>query len=180
MSIKAGLAAGRWESPTPRGPLGWWVLKLVEVSHRITALRWVCSCETIPPSLPLLSCFSPLDPILHLAAPAWLSHSVSVTRHCLLCLLQWSLSLGLAPFPCLSIPGELQVRSGELSHQLHSPSLPGWLGQDSTHLSGQRCVKSPAEPCRACPQEGTGPASLEQPSLPSLGRQALGWTCQLC
>lgn len=98
------------------------------MSRRITAFTRGYSHGIIPPLLPLLSYFSPLDPILHLAAPAWLSHSVSMMSHWLLYLLQWCLSLGLPPFPWLSIPGELQVSSVELSTPAPPLSLPGWIG----------------------------------------------------
>lgn len=140
----------------------------------------MCSHEIIPPLLLLLSCFSPLDPILHLAPQAWLSHSVSMTSHWLLYLLQWCLSLGLDPFPWLSIPGELQVSSVELSTPAPPLSLPGWIGAEQHPPVWTKLSEVASKPYRACPQEGTSLASLKEPFLLSLARQALSWTCHLC
>lgn len=167
MSIQAGLAAG--ELGGGRAPhhrvLLWGDPKACGGVTQDHCPHRVCSCEIIPPCLPLLSCFSPLDPILHLAAPAWLSHSVSVTSHCLLCLLQWCLSLGLAPFPWLSIPGELQVRSVELSTPARQPKLARLAGGRTAPTCLDKGVWSHQQsPTGPVPRKGT--AAWRSPSCP--------------
>lgn len=89
-----------WAPSTRRIP------KLVEVLHGITALACLCCRRIVSSSLPLLSCFSWLDPVHHSAAPARPSCTpLTKSHHPLLTVVpSGCFSPGFVPFTQLSIP----------------------------------------------------------------------------